>query len=84
MNSLTVATAITEIQGIGDTVLTTLGEVDPAVELPAAAAEPIVNLLASLASKALTAWSAASSTPITMESVQALMPNATPLTPPTA
>lgn len=53
---------------------------DPALAIPIEA-EKAVEALAAIA---LTAWSNASGTPITVASVQALLPNATLLTPPTS
>lgn len=44
--------------------------------------EELVVVLAQLAADAISAWSKASGQPITPETVAALMPNATPLTPP--
>lgn len=77
-----VSSTISEVQAAGDTVLGLLEEFDPKDEIPAAAAAGIVDEVASLATKALAAWSAAAGTPITAESVLALLPNATPLTAP--
>ena len=75
-----VATAIEQIQQDSSAVVGLVAELDPALEAPIGVAE----LLASLAAKALAAWSNASGTPITEASVAALMPDETPLTPPTA
>lgn len=75
---------IEEIQAGSDVVLTTLGTVVPSEEIPASKASAIVDLISDLATKALAAWSAAANNPITVESVQALLPNQTPLTPPTS
>lgn len=82
MTSSDVSTAVSEVQAVGDTILTTLQAVDPGVAIPAATAEVILDLIAELAAKALTAWSNASGTPITVESIQALLPNQTPLSAP--
>ncbi len=79
-----VSAAVTEINGVGQTILATLETLDPATAPADIAAGAVAGLLAQLASKALAAWSLTSGTPITAESVQALMPSATPLTPPTA
>jgi hypothetical protein len=82
LNTAQVTGAINEVKLAGDTILSTLETVDPAVALPAATAEQVLNLVADLVGKALTAWSAASGVPITVESVQALLPNQTALTQP--
>lgn len=82
MDTSTVITAVQETQAIGDTILATLSAVDPAVALPDAAAQQILDLVAQMATKALTAWSASSGVAITAESVTALLPNPTPLTAP--
>lgn len=70
---------ISEIEEIANGVLTALETIDPALGLPAA----IIAEVEKLASTALAAYSTASGTPITVASVQALLPNPTPLTPPT-
>lgn len=56
----------------------------PSVALPAEIAGAVLPLIEDLVAKALTAWSKASGQPITVETVTALLPDATPLTPPTA
>lgn len=83
MDSTTVVTVVTDVQVIGDTILEEVGALVPGYAIPAATAEKIVDLLSQLASKAITAWGAASGTPITAETLAALLPNATPLTQPT-
>lgn len=75
---------VTAAQAVGNTILTTLSEIDPATAPTAAAAEAVMALTASLVSAALTAYSNATGTPITVASVQALLPDSTPLTAPTA
>jgi hypothetical protein len=80
MTAAEVAAAIAEIQADSSSVLAIVEAADPAFEAPIGVAE----LLASLAAKALAAWSKASATPITEASVAALMPNPQPLTPPDA
>lgn len=84
MNAGAISTAVSEVQAIGDTILATLEQVDPAVSVPAATAEVILDLAAKYAVKALTAWSNASGTPITVESIQSLLPNPDPLSLPDA
>ena len=71
---------VQEVEQIGNEVLSEVSALDPALELPAAAIEAIEGL----ATAALQAWTQASGTPITVASVQALLPNPTPLTPPTS
>ncbi len=75
-----VSSVVTEIQTISTTVLSVLETADPAITVPATIAEELLTL----AAKALAAWSAASGVAITAESVQALLPNQTPLTAPTS
>lgn len=84
MDSTTVVSVVTDVQAIGDAILVEVGSVLPGEEIPAAAAQAVLDLLSQLASKAITAWGAASGTPITPETIAALLPNPTPLTPPTA
>lgn len=84
MNTQNISSAVTEVQAIGDTILNTIQAVDPGIALPAASAQIILDLIAKLAATALTAWSNASGTPITVESIQALLPNQTPLSAPDA
>lgn len=82
MTAADVAASITEVKGVADSILEELEPV-PAVGADALIAQNVLDLLSDLASKALLAWSGASGTPITVESLQALLPNSTPLTPPT-
>lgn len=83
MDSTTVVTVVTDVQVIGDAILEEVGSLVPGATVPAVTAEKILDLLAKLASKAITAWGAASNTPITPETIAALLPNPEPLTPPT-
>lgn len=82
MDSGTVVTVIAEVQVVGDEILETLAGFAPGVAVPAEVAETVLNLLAKYVTKSITAFSAASGTPITAESIMALLPNADPLTPP--
>ena len=82
MNTDTVVSVLNEIKLGADTALQTIGAVAPGTALEAGAAQLVVDELLKLASNALVAWSAASGVPITVESVQALLPNQTPLTEP--
>lgn len=79
-----VTTAIQEVQQTGDLILKAIEGVDPAVEVETETATGVLNLTADLVTKALAAWIAAAGEPITADSVMALMPNPTPLTPPTS
>ena len=80
----TVGTDVTAVQGIAQTILDTIEAVDPAVGATVEEAANIVNLLAGLVTAALTALQNATGTPITVESVTALLPNPTPLPEPPA
>ena len=84
MTAEEIAAYVTEVQQAGDTILNTVEALPlgPGVQVPAEAAEVILNLIAAMATTALAAWSKAAGVPITPESVQGLLPNPTPLTPP--
>lgn len=79
-----VTSAIQSAQQIADTILKTIEGAAPSVALPAATVETVVDLSAQLVSAALVAWSNASGTEITADSIAALLPNPTPLSEPTA
>jgi hypothetical protein len=83
MDTGTVVSTVTEISGISDTILKSIEALDPAVAPEAAVVDGVVSLLSDLVGKAITAFSAASDTPITADTIAALIPNSTPLTPPT-
>lgn len=74
-----VLSILQEVEAASNTILATVEALDPALDLPVTAIQAIEGL----ATAALSAYSAASGTPITVESVQALLPNPAPLTPPT-
>lgn len=85
---MTVAELIAIIETISNdslAVLDILREYVPNQELAAIAnlADLIIPITEQLAANGLTAWSNASGQAITVASVQALMPDPTPLTPPT-
>lgn len=82
MNTQDISTDITAVQAILDSILATLAFVDPAFGPTAATAQIIADLTAKLATAAFTAFGNASGTPITVESIQALLPNQTPLSAP--
>lgn len=84
MTSDQVASHVSEAQSIATVILATIGAVSPGTAGETAAAEAVVLLASKLATAALGAYGAASNTPITSETVQALLPNATPLTAPDA
>lgn len=75
---------VTAVQSVSNTILETIEAVDPAIDVPAATVGSLVNLLEDLVTAALTAYSNASGTPINATTIAALMPNATPLSAPTA
>jgi hypothetical protein len=79
MTAAQVAADITAAQAIGDTILTTVAAADPAVALPADVATAVLNEIGTLIEAALTAWSNANGTPITVANLQALLPNPLPL-----
>jgi len=76
--------AVNEIISESQAVLEIISAVDPEIGGKALAAGQMAGLLAGLVTKALAAYSAASATPITPESVAALMPNPVPLSAPEA
>ena len=84
MDTGTVTTVVNEIKTTADTILATIESFVPGVAGEAAIAQGIVDLAGVMVGKALAAWSTASGQPITAETIAALLPNATPLTPPTA
>ncbi|MGO4210573.1 hypothetical protein AB4Y89_21690 [Terriglobus sp. 2YAB30_2] len=71
-----------EIQRDAAIVLEIIKDTYPQVSDEAAVAERILTILAALVAKALTAYAAASGTPITPASIESLMPNPTRLTAP--
>jgi hypothetical protein len=79
-----VQAAIAEAQSIADAAAKAVETYLPGEAIPAAAIAGVVDLTSLLAQKAVATFSAASGTPITAESVMALLPNPAPLTPPTA
>jgi len=74
-----ITTDIQAVQAIADTILSGLSGLEP----EATVAEGALDIVSQLVTAALTAYSNASGTPITVESVQALMPDQDPLPPPT-
>lgn len=75
-----ILSVIQEVEAVSNAILAEVSALDPALELPTA----IITAIEGLANSAIGAWSSASGTPITVASVQALLPDPTPLTPPTA
>ena len=75
-----VLSVLKQVQGASNAILAEAEALDPALVLPLGIAQAIE----ALAVTALTAWTTASGTPITVASVQALLPNPVPLTPPTS
>lgn len=82
MTAQDVANAVQEVLDTGNIILDAVEGIDPGAEVDVEAAQKIATLTGDLLTKALTAYGAAAGTPITVESVMALLPNATPLTPP--
>lgn len=79
-----VQSVLTEAQGIGDTVLTSLETLDPAAAAPEVIAKEVLDLLAKYGGLALQAIAGAQGTAITVDSVKALEPDTTPLPKPQA
>jgi hypothetical protein len=79
-----VASAVTEVQTVADLILATIEKSVPSVAGEATITQEALDLLAEMVAKAMGAWSAASGVAITADSVQALLPNQTPLTAPTS
>jgi hypothetical protein len=75
-----VLSVMQEVEAASNAILSEVAVLDPALALPIGIAQAIEVM----ATKALEAWSASSGTPITVASVQALLPNPVPLTPPTS
>lgn len=84
MTAAQLTTDVTAVQGVATTILSTIESVDPAVDVPASEASAALALVAQLVTAALTAWSNASGTAITAETITALLPNSTPLPEPPA
>jgi hypothetical protein len=72
MNAAQLATDVTAVQAVSETILSTIATVDPEVAVPAETAAALVTLLGDLVSAALTAAANASGVPITVASVTAL------------
>lgn len=75
---------VTAVVASGNAILTAIEGADPGVALEAGLAQTVLDTLAGLVQAALTAWSNASGVPITVASVQALLPNPAPLPEPPA
>lgn len=82
MTVLEFTTALTEVEALAQSALKTVSAIDPELEAPIVLTADVLALVSSLVTTALTAWSAANDQPITVDTVQALLPNVTPLTPP--
>lgn len=79
-----VQAAVQETAAVAQEILAIIGAADPTVAPATGTTMAVVALVAQLAAKALAAWTAASSMPITVQGVQALAPDPAPLPPPTA
>lgn len=64
-------------------ILAVVSAADPGIAGEIAVGEQVASLVEGLVAKALQAFAAAKGVPITPDSVTALLPNPTPLTPPT-
>lgn len=84
MDAATLKQHITEIQTASNAVLGVIETVDPEVKVPAEVASATLTLLGTIITAATAAYSKASQTDITVESILALLPNATPLPAPTS
>ena len=82
MSAEEIAKYVKQVQVAGDTILNSVEDLTPGEDVAAESAEAILDMVAEMASLALAAWSAAAGQPITMETIQGLLPNPTPLTPP--
>ena len=74
-----VLSIVQQAEQVGNEVLAAVQALDPSASLPV----ETIQAIEGLANVALAAWSAASGTPVTVASVQALLPNPTPLSAPT-
>ena len=72
MNAAQLATDVTAVQAVSETILSTIATVDPEVAVPAETAAALVTLLGVLVSAALTAAANASGVPITVARVTAV------------
>jgi hypothetical protein len=84
MNIQGVIDSMTAVVSIAEQGLKTAETFDPAIAPEAAIIGAILPIAQQLLTAALNAWSNASGQPITVETITALLPDATPLTPPTA
>jgi hypothetical protein len=75
-----VLNVVQEIEQVSNEVLAEISALDPALALPVSA----IAALEGLANTAISAWASAAGVPVTAASVLALLPNGTPLTPPTS
>lgn len=82
MSATDVASAISEVQAVADLILKLIETDVPPVAGEAAVSQAVLDEIALLLEKALTAYAAASGTPITVDTVMALAPNSTPLSAP--
>jgi uncharacterized YccA/Bax inhibitor family protein len=71
---------VQEIEQVSNEVLAEIQALDPALALPVTAIEALEGLVTA----AINAWSTATGQPVTVASLTALLPNPTPLTPPTS
>jgi hypothetical protein len=79
-----VVSVVQETQAVADTILATIQGVDPGAALESGTLEVVIDATATMAAKAIQAWSQASGEPITAASVMELLPDAAPLDQPDA
>lgn len=75
-----VQTTVGEIQALANEILGAVETFVPSATVPI----EIAKAIEALAAKAIAAWIASSGTPVTVENLQTLLPDPTPLTPPTS
>lgn len=84
MDAGKITAIITDVRDTSNVILGVVGNVDPQVAPEAAVAGELLVLVSDLATKAIQAYAAAKGIEITEEAILELLPNANPLTPPTA
>lgn len=84
MDLQNVAVEIKAAQAAGDQALLLIEKYVPSVSAEAALAGVVLDLTAQMVTAALLAWSQASGTAITAESIAVLLPDSTPLSAPDA
>ena len=75
---------LNKIETLANAAAHTAAALAPEASAPLALVSATFPIVAELVSVALNAWSQANSQPITVDTIKALLPNQTPLTPPDA